>query len=63
MSALLPQVRDYSGSYAVTLLPCTAPLHQGYHLPVTCSPGEPVTFDLDIRFQQVRLLELFSHDL
>ncbi|KAF6084066.1 FRAS1 related extracellular matrix 2 [Phyllostomus discolor] len=46
-------VRDYSGSYAVTLLPCTAPLHQGYRLPVTCSPGEPVTFDLDIRFQQV----------
>ncbi|KAM5311565.1 FRAS1-related extracellular matrix protein 2 [Glossophaga mutica] len=46
-------VRDYSGSYAVTLLPCTAPPHQGYHLPVTCSPGEPVTFDLDIRFQQV----------
>ncbi|XP_036913585.1 FRAS1-related extracellular matrix protein 2 isoform X2 [Sturnira hondurensis] len=46
-------VRDYSGSYAVTLLPCTAPSHQGYHLPVTCSPREPVTFDLDIRFQQV----------
>lgn len=36
------------------LLPCTAPLHQEYRLPVTCNPGEPVTFDLDIRFQQVR---------
>lgn len=48
------QVRDYSGTYAVRLLPCTAPLHQEYRLPVTCNPGEPVTFDLDIRFQQVR---------
>uniref|UniRef100_A0A8C0L9X7 FRAS1-related extracellular matrix protein 2 n=1 Tax=Canis lupus dingo TaxID=286419 RepID=A0A8C0L9X7_CANLU len=46
-------VRDYSGTYTVKLLPCTAPSHQEYHLPVTCSPREPITFDLDIRFQQV----------
>ncbi|KAI5930317.1 FRAS1-related extracellular matrix protein 2 [Manis javanica] len=46
-------VRDYSGTYTVKLLPCTTPSHQEYHLPVTCSPREPVTFDLDIRFQQV----------
>lgn len=49
------QVRDYSGTYTVKLLPCTTPSHQEYHLPVTCSPREPVTFDLDIRFQQVCL--------
>ncbi|XP_036106059.1 FRAS1-related extracellular matrix protein 2 [Molossus molossus] len=46
-------VRDYSGTYTVKLLPCTTPLQQEYHLPVTCTPREPVTFDLDIRFQQV----------
>ncbi|XP_066093052.1 FRAS1-related extracellular matrix protein 2 [Saccopteryx bilineata] len=46
-------VRDYSGTYTVKLLPCTTPLHQEYLLPVTCNPREPVTFDLDIRFQQV----------
>ncbi|XP_016064392.1 PREDICTED: FRAS1-related extracellular matrix protein 2 isoform X2 [Miniopterus natalensis] len=46
-------VRDYSGTYTVKLLPCTTPLHQDYRLPVTCSPREPITFDLDIRFQQV----------
>ncbi|XP_003799755.1 FRAS1-related extracellular matrix protein 2 [Otolemur garnettii] len=46
-------VRDYSGTYTVKLLPCTAPPHQEYRLPVTCNPREPVTFDLDIRFQQV----------
>ncbi|XP_077014161.1 FRAS1-related extracellular matrix protein 2 [Tamandua tetradactyla] len=46
-------VRDYSGAYQVELLPCTAPATQGYRLPVTCSPREPISFDLDIRFQQV----------
>lgn len=56
------KVRDYSGTYTVKLLPCTTPSHQEYRLPVTCNPREPITFDLDIRFQQVRLLHLFSHD-
>nr|XP_020040117.1 FRAS1-related extracellular matrix protein 2 [Castor canadensis] len=46
-------VRDYSGTYTVKLVPCTTPSNQEYHLPVTCNPREPVTFDLDIRFQQV----------
>ncbi|XP_061786816.1 FRAS1-related extracellular matrix protein 2-like [Nerophis lumbriciformis] len=46
-------VRDYSGTYAVKLVPCTAARHAEYSLPPVCSPGEPVTFDLDIRFQQV----------
>lgn len=49
------KVRDYSGTYTVKLVPCTTPLHQEYRLPVTCNPREPVTFDLDIRFQQVCL--------
>ncbi|XP_004680391.1 PREDICTED: FRAS1-related extracellular matrix protein 2 [Condylura cristata] len=46
-------VRDYSGTYTVKLLPCTTPPHQEYRLPITCNPREPITFDLDIRFQQV----------
>ncbi|XP_017206108.3 FRAS1-related extracellular matrix protein 2 [Oryctolagus cuniculus] len=46
-------VRDYSGTYTVKLVPCTTPSNQEYHLPVLCNPREPVTFDLDIRFQQV----------
>ena len=54
------KVRDYSGTYTVKLLPCTTPSHQEYRLPVTCNPREPITFDLDIRFQQVCLTECFS---
>ncbi|KAI7790051.1 putative fras1 related extracellular matrix protein 2b [Triplophysa rosa] len=46
-------VRDYTGTYTVKLLPCTASLNVEYTLPPVCHPREPVTFDLDIRFQQV----------
>uniref|UniRef100_A0AAR2KAS0 Cadherin domain-containing protein n=1 Tax=Pygocentrus nattereri TaxID=42514 RepID=A0AAR2KAS0_PYGNA len=46
-------VRDYSGTYTVKLVPCTAPPSVEYTLPPVCNPREPVTFDLDIRFQQV----------
>ncbi|XP_059207433.1 FRAS1-related extracellular matrix protein 2-like [Centropristis striata] len=46
-------VRDYSGSYTVKLIPCTTAQNMEYTLPPVCSPREPVTFDLDIRFQQV----------
>ncbi|XP_057694497.1 FRAS1-related extracellular matrix protein 2-like [Corythoichthys intestinalis] len=46
-------VRDYSGSYAVKLLPCTTPPSLEYAVPPVCNPREPVGFDLDIRFQQV----------
>ncbi|XP_029458608.1 FRAS1-related extracellular matrix protein 2 [Rhinatrema bivittatum] len=46
-------VRDYSGTYTVKLMPCTTAPYQEYSLPVVCNPREPVTFDLDIRFQQV----------
>ncbi|XP_061595611.1 FRAS1-related extracellular matrix protein 2-like [Cololabis saira] len=46
-------VRDYSGAYTVRLIPCTAAQSTEYTLPPVCSPREPVTFDLDIRFQQV----------
>ncbi|KAK7882971.1 hypothetical protein WMY93_029145 [Mugilogobius chulae] len=45
--------RDYSGTYTVKLVPCTSPPSLEYSLPPVCSPREPVTFHLDIRFQQV----------
>lgn len=48
------QVRDYSGTYTVKLIPCTTAQNMEYTVPPVCSPREPVTFDLDIRFQQVR---------
>ncbi|XP_061916520.1 FRAS1-related extracellular matrix protein 2b isoform X1 [Entelurus aequoreus] len=46
-------VRDYSGTYTVKLLPCTSPPSLEFTIPPVCNPREPVTFDLDIRFQQV----------
>ncbi|KAK7925953.1 hypothetical protein WMY93_008263 [Mugilogobius chulae] len=46
-------VRDYSGAYTVRLIPCTTAQNMEYTVPPVCSPREPVTFDLDIRFQQV----------
>ncbi|XP_051542064.1 FRAS1-related extracellular matrix protein 2-like isoform X3 [Myxocyprinus asiaticus] len=46
-------VRDYSGTYIVKLIPCIAALNVEYSVPPVCNPREPVTFDLDIRFQQV----------
>ncbi|XP_028818661.1 FRAS1-related extracellular matrix protein 2b [Denticeps clupeoides] len=46
-------IRDYSGTYTVKLVPCTAPPNLEYTIPPMCNPREPVTFDLDIRFQQV----------
>nr|CAB3247089.1 FRAS1-related extracellular matrix protein 2 [Phallusia mammillata] len=46
-------IRDYSGSYTIKLIPCTTPAGQSYTIPIVCEPREPVTFDMDIRFQQV----------
>ncbi|KAM8975891.1 FRAS1-related extracellular matrix protein 2 [Pelodytes ibericus] len=46
-------VRDYSGTYTVKLIACTTAPYQEYSLPTTCNPREPITFDVDIRFQQV----------
>ncbi|XP_034556200.1 FRAS1-related extracellular matrix protein 2b [Notolabrus celidotus] len=46
-------VRDYSGTYTVKLVPCTSPPSLEYTIPPVCSPREPLTFDMDIRFQQV----------
>ncbi|KAM6946095.1 FRAS1-related extracellular matrix protein 2b [Aplochiton taeniatus] len=46
-------VRDYSGTYTVKLVTCTTPPSLEYTIPPVCNPREPVTFDLDIRFQQV----------
>ncbi|KTF75284.1 hypothetical protein cypCar_00034202 [Cyprinus carpio] len=47
------QVRDYSGIYTVKLVPCTAPPGIEYSFRPVCHPREPITFELDIRFQQV----------
>ncbi|XP_048388259.1 FRAS1-related extracellular matrix protein 2-like isoform X1 [Stegostoma tigrinum] len=46
-------VRDYSGTYTVKLIPCVSAPSQEYTIPIVCNPREPITFDLDIRFQQV----------
>ncbi|KAG8453958.1 hypothetical protein GDO86_000546, partial [Hymenochirus boettgeri] len=46
-------VRDYSGTYTVKLIPCTSAPNQEYILPVICNPHEPISFNIDIRFQQV----------
>lgn len=48
------QVRDYSGTYTVKLIPCTTAQNMEFTVPPICSPREPIAFDLDIRFQQVR---------
>lgn len=47
------QLRDYSGEYKVQLVSCTLTSRQSYTQPVECRPGDLVTFDLPIRFQQV----------
>ncbi|XP_038140960.1 FRAS1-related extracellular matrix protein 2-like [Cyprinodon tularosa] len=46
-------VRDYSGTYTVKLIPCTTSQNIEYTVPHICSPRQALTFDLDIRFQQV----------
>ncbi|XP_069098697.1 FRAS1-related extracellular matrix protein 3 [Pleurodeles waltl] len=46
-------VRDYSGTYTVKLIPCSSAPNQEYSAPAICNPREPITFDIDIRFQQV----------
>ncbi|XP_067106912.1 FRAS1-related extracellular matrix protein 3 isoform X1 [Osmerus mordax] len=46
-------VRDYSGTYTVKLIPCSASPNGEYSIPPVCHPREPLTFDMDIRFQQV----------
>ncbi|XP_039606137.1 FRAS1-related extracellular matrix protein 3 [Polypterus senegalus] len=46
-------VRDYSGTYTVKLIPCTSSPNQEFAIPPVCNPREPLTFDMDIRFQQV----------
>uniref|UniRef100_A0AAV2LIU3 Calx-beta domain-containing protein n=1 Tax=Knipowitschia caucasica TaxID=637954 RepID=A0AAV2LIU3_KNICA len=46
-------VRDYSGTYTVKLVPCVASPNGEFSIPPVCHPREPLTFDMDIRFQQV----------
>ncbi|XP_076876248.1 FRAS1-related extracellular matrix protein 2a isoform X2 [Brachyhypopomus gauderio] len=45
-------VWDYSGTYTVMLIPCVTALNMESSVAAVCSPREPVTFNLDIRFQQ-----------
>uniref|UniRef100_A0A8D3CMV7 FRAS1 related extracellular matrix 2b n=1 Tax=Scophthalmus maximus TaxID=52904 RepID=A0A8D3CMV7_SCOMX len=42
-------LKDYSGTYTVKLVPCTSPPSLEYTIPPVCNPREPLTFDLDIR--------------
>ncbi|XP_061660319.1 FRAS1-related extracellular matrix protein 2-like [Syngnathoides biaculeatus] len=46
-------VQDYSGTYTVKLVPCTASRITESSAPPVCSPRELVVFDVDIRIQQV----------
>ncbi|XP_031415899.1 FRAS1-related extracellular matrix protein 3 [Clupea harengus] len=46
-------IRDYSGTYTVKLIPCSAAPSGEFSIPPVCHPREPLTFDMDIRFQQV----------
>jgi len=46
-------IRDYSGTYTIKLIPCTTNPDQKYSIPVKCNPRDPLTFNMDIRFQQV----------
>nr|KAG5696530.1 hypothetical protein BaRGS_021066 [Batillaria attramentaria] len=46
-------VRDYSGLFTIKLIPCTTAPDQEYTLPIICTPREPITFELPVRFQQV----------
>ncbi|TRY65990.1 hypothetical protein DNTS_003770 [Danionella cerebrum] len=46
-------VRDYSGTYTVKLVPCTSPPNVEFSFQTVCHPREPISFELDIRFQQV----------
>lgn len=52
------KVRDYSGTYTVKLVPCIASPNGEFSIPPVCHPREPLTFDVDIRFQQVGLNNL-----
>lgn len=52
------QVRDYSGTYTVKMVPCIPSPNEKFSIPPVCSPREPLTFDMDIRFQQVQTADI-----
>ncbi|MFT7807597.1 FRAS1-related extracellular matrix protein 3 isoform X1 [Arapaima gigas] len=54
-------VRDYSGTYTVKLIPCSASPTKEFSIPPICHPREPITFDMDIRFQQARETGCYCH--
>ena len=46
-------IRDYSGTYTIKLIPCTTPAQVKFSPDLVCNPRDPLSFDMDIRFQQV----------
>lgn len=60
--ACVLQVRDYSGTYTVKMVPCIASPNGEFSIPPVCHPREPLTFDMDIRFQQVSLVT-YAHTI
>lgn len=45
-------VRDYTGSYVFKMIPCTVSGEEEFSLPPDCTPGEPVSFNLNFTIQQ-----------
>ena len=46
-------VKDYSGMYTVKLVPCTTSTDITYSSNAVCNPRDLLSFDINIRFQQV----------
>lgn len=40
------------------MVPCVASPNGEFSIPPVCSPREPLTFDMDIRFQQVSTADI-----
>lgn len=43
---------DYTDTYVIKLIPCVVAQGVGYSNPLNCNPGDKLTFELPIRFQQ-----------
>ncbi|KAH9519928.1 FRAS1- extracellular matrix protein 2 [Bulinus truncatus] len=46
-------IKDYSGTYVIKLVPCVVNVDPKFNQPNSCSPQMPLTFHLPIRIQQV----------
>ena len=51
LSSLLT-LPDYTDTYVIKLIPCYVAQGVGYSNPLNCNPGEKMTFELPLRFQQ-----------